>query len=177
MKTSSKSNRPKAKVVGRFRHAVNVEILMPRFVPLASVASQDVQKLSKGRHKIEVGFMEGGCCPKLVRAVIGNGMVTGFEVDPCEDSEKVLPKAMSKDTAQLVAKARRLVGQNEWEATPVREFVKAVAQQTGSYPDRIGWGAGCIYICHGFYCLFCCFNIFSGPFGCWIERRKPDVEM
>jgi len=162
----------KPQVVATFRHPMTVEVIAPTFVPLTSLVTQDVQKLSKGSHKIEIGFMEGGCCPKMVHAIIRKGMVTRIEVEPCEHSEQVLPKAMSKEMSEVVAQARRKIEQDPWQPVPVAELIDSIAMDS-SYPTRIGWGAGCIYICVWHYCLFCCIR----PPRCWIERRKPDVEM
>jgi hypothetical protein len=172
-KKSAKAS--KAKLVAKFKHPMTVEIIVPSFVPLAAASTLDVQKLSKGSHTIEVGFLEGGCCPKMVRAVIRNGMVTRLDVAPCEDSEQLLPKEMSRDIAAIVAKAKKLAVKNPWKPVPVREFVGNIARLNDSYPPRAGTGAGCFYICVWHYCIFCCYWNF--PFFCWIERRKPDVEM
>lgn len=57
---------------------------------------------------------------------------------------------------------------------PVAELIGSMARES-SYPTRIGWGAGCIYICVWHYCLFCCLR--GNRITCWIERRKPDVIM
>ena len=176
MASSKKTKHPgKPQVVATFKHPVTVKVIVPTFVPLASLTTQDVQKLSKGRHKIEIGFMEGGCCPKLVHAVIRNGMVTGIEVEPCEKSERVLPKEMSKEMSKVFAEARRRIEQNPWQPVPVAELIDNVAMATGRYPTRIGWGAGCIYVCIWHYCLFCCLR--GNRIVCWIEPRKPDVIM
>src|SRR3954470_4285417 len=100
MATATKSQKSrKAKLVARFKHPMTVEIIVPAFVPLAAASSLDVQKLSRGSHTIEIGFLEGGCCPKLVRAVIRNGVVSRLDVEPCEDSERVMPREMSRDIA------------------------------------------------------------------------------
>ena len=71
-----------------FTIPLKVEIRRPKFKPLASLAALDVKRFDKGSHKIEVGFVMGGCCPQLVRAVIRNGIVTGFEVEPCKEAIK-----------------------------------------------------------------------------------------
>jgi hypothetical protein len=165
--------RRKATLVARFKHPTTVEIIAPAFVPLAALKMLDVRKLSKGSHTVEVGFLEGGCCPKLVRAVIHNGIVTKLDVEACEDSERVMLKDLPRDVAAVVAKAKREVGKYPWKPIPLGEFV-AIARQTGSYPPRWGIGVGCFYICFWHYCLFCCWYV---PGFCWIERRKPDVEM
>jgi hypothetical protein len=175
---SNKGKKPKRpgkpQAAAAFKHPVTVEAIVPTFVPLASLATQDVQKLSKGRHKIEIGFIEGGYCPKMVHAVIRNGMVTSLEVDPCEHSIRVLPKEMSKEISEVFAEARRRVEQVPWEPVPVAELIDSMARES-SYPTRIGWGAGCIYICVWHYCLFCCVR--GNQVICWIETRKPDVDM
>lgn len=157
----------KPKLVVKFKQTVNVEIIVPTFVPLATVKLLDVQKLSKGSHTIEVGFLEGGCCPKLVRAVIRNGMVARFDVEPCDDTTRLIPREMSPDIAAIVVKAKKMVRKHEWKPVPVGQFVDNITRD-GEYPPRIGTGAGCFYICLGHYCLFCCWNV---PGFCWIEER------
>lgn len=170
-KKSAKAN--KAKLVAKFKHPMTVEIIVPKFVPLVAVSTLDVQKLSKGSHTIEVGFLEGGCCPKMVRAVIRNGMVARLDVEPCEESEKLTQKEMPREIAAIVAKAKKFAVKSPWTPIPVKEFVSNIARQ--SYPPRAGTGAGCFYVCIWHYCIFCCYWNF--PFFCWIETRKPDVEM
>lgn len=167
--------RKKAITVATFKHPMNVEIIAPVIVPLAALKTLDLQKLGKGSHTIEVGMLEGGCCPKLVRAVIRGGIVTKLEVEPCEESEQVRLKDMPRDVAAMIAKAKRKLGRNPWTPVPIREFVTNMARQSGSYPPRAGTGAGCFYICLWHYCVFCCY--WNWPYFCWIERRKPDVEM
>src|SRR6476646_8345064 len=78
----------KPPVLAKFSVPMKVEIRQPEFEALASLAALDLKRLQEGNHKIEIGFIKGGCCRKLVRAVINDGMVTGCEVEPCKGSGK-----------------------------------------------------------------------------------------
>src|SRR6476659_2399754 len=71
----AKSSRP-AKPLATLTVPMKVEIRQPEFEPLSSLKALDMQRLSKGSHKVEVGFLKGGCCRNLVWAVIRDGMVT-----------------------------------------------------------------------------------------------------
>lgn len=53
-----------------FKHSVPVEVRLPKFRPFNSFKSLDRNRLSKGTSTIEIGFLEGGCCQKLVRASV-----------------------------------------------------------------------------------------------------------
>lgn len=132
----------------KFTHAVTVEARRPRFEPLGSLGSLDLEKLSKGSHKIEVGFFAGGCCSKLVRAVVKNGVVTGVEIEPCKDSKKP-----TKELAAILdAAAKALPGAGKkWEPVPLRMFV-------GNAAGLIDINGGCIQICIFNHCLTCCFS-------------------
>src|SRR4029078_6211498 len=93
----------KPRVLAQFSVPMKVEIRQPEFEPLGALRSLDVQRLSRGNHKVEIGFFKGGCCRNLVRAVIRNGLVIGCEVEPCKDSNTAAPPVV----ARVSAKARR----------------------------------------------------------------------
>jgi hypothetical protein len=144
---------------------VNVEVIQPAFEPLASAKVLDLAKLSQGNHRIEVGWLKGGCCPKLVYALISKGMIQNLEVEPCEEAEVAVPE----EIVAVFAEARkRIKDPTDWKPIPVQD----IAMIWDGYPTRWGTGACCFYLCVWHYCLFCCA---SGV--CWIERRKPDVIM
>jgi hypothetical protein len=156
--------KPQPKVIGEFKHLVRFKILEPEFRPLASLKNLDVKRLRTGSHVIEVGFLHGGCCPKLVRAVVRKGYVTGLEVDPCEGTTM----ARSKDVRQLFEHARRqLKAPRKWTPVAIDEFLPQVLARKPIW----GTGAGCFYICSEHYCLFCCW--WNWPWFCWIETRLP----
>jgi len=135
-----------------FTIPVKVEIRRPKFKPLASLAALDVKRFDKGSHKIEVGFVMGGCCPQLVRAVIRNGMVTGFEVEPCKGAIKRPPPP---ELLALIKQARTRVqrGTSGWKPVPVAEFVRTSPTTLGLI---IIVELGCFMICCFGYCLMCC---------------------
>jgi hypothetical protein len=141
----------KQRVLASFTVPMKVEIRQPEFEPLKSLAALDVERLSRGNHKIEIGFIKGGCCPHLVRAVIKNGMVTGCEVEPCkEDSRKAPPPEL----LALLEKARKKIqAGRKWQPIPVRELVTSSARMLDLI---VIVGGGCIFICIWGHCIMCC---------------------
>lgn len=164
MAKAKRSGRLAPKLVDEFSISTRIRVLRPQFKPLATLRSLDVRRLSKGAHRIEVGFLHGGCCPKLVEAVIRNGKVTSLEVAPCEGSERV----ESKDIKKLVRKVRsRLKAPRRWTVIPVEKLATTLSARGPIW----GTGAGCFYICAYSYCIFCCW--WNWPFFCWVETRAP----
>jgi hypothetical protein len=134
-----------------FAHAIKIEVHIPKLEPLASLKSLDFDRLSKGSHKIEVGFISGGCCPKLVRAVVRNGMVTKLEVEPCKDARPLTP-----GMAAIAKEVRRQVlarGEGKWQPIPLAKFA---AQPVVQIPGAWRW-------CWFDVCIIC------GEFGCFVE--------
>lgn len=118
----------------KFDIRVKVEVSLPEFQPLASTRALDLKRLSKGNHKVEVGFLKGGCCPKMVRAVIRHGMVTALEMEPCKETKK----ASSDLTAVLKEAQRRIQPKGgKWQPVAVGEFMS----DSGRF---ITTGGGCI---------------------------------
>jgi hypothetical protein len=130
-----------------FAFRMKVEATIPEFVALTSNRSLDFKRLGKGNHKIEVGYYKGGCCPKVVRAVIRNGMVTGLDVEPCKETKKPSPEM----NAIFKEADRRLRSGGKWQPVPIKDFVKDAAR-------FITTGGGCIMICVWGYCLLCCYR-------------------
>jgi len=148
----AKSSRP-APVMATFTVPMKVEIRQPEFEPLASLAALDVKRLSRGSHKVKIGFLTGGCCRNLVKAVIRNGMVTGFEVDACkETSDKPAPPELRRVLEQA---RKRLVAGRKWKAIPVTQLVRSSA---AALRLIIIVGGGCIFICIWGHCIMCCWN-------------------
>ena len=138
-----------------FKHSVPVEVRLPKFHPFNSFKSLDRKRLSKGTSTIEIGCLEGGCCQKLVRATVRNGMVVGIGVDPCESTRKASP-----ELAALLKKARREIlprSGGKWKPIPLKDFGPATI-------DDIVIHNGCIQICIFSYCLTCCVS--ASGFGC-----------
>jgi hypothetical protein len=144
----------KPRVLAKLSLPMKVEIRAPEFEPLASLAVLDLEQLKKGNHKIEIGFIKGGCCRKLVRALIKDGMVTGCEVEPCKESGKegkVPPELLA-----VLDKARKKVaGGKKWEPIPVSELVSMSARVRDLI---IIIGGGCIFICVFDFCFMCCWK-------------------
>lgn len=138
----------------KFDIRVKVEVTVPEFQPLASTRALDLKRLSKGNHKVEVGFLKGGCCPTMVRAVIRNGMVTALEVEQCKETKKA-----SSDLSAVLKEARRRLQPRggKWQPVAVGEFMRDSAR-------FIIIGGGCIFICIWGHCLLCCAR--DGGFHC-----------
>jgi len=156
----------KPRVLAQFSVPMKVEIRQPEFEPLGSLRSLDVQRLSRGNHKVEIGFVKGGCCRNLVRAVIRNGLVIGCEVEPCKDSNTAAPP----EVARVIAKARsRITAGRKWKPMPVAQFLRSSAS---TMDLLIIIGGGCIFICCFGHCIMCCTwprlhcfipDIYTGP--------------
>ena len=153
-------------VVAEFSASVRVQVRKPRFEPLGSLSSLDVKRLERGNHKIEIGFLHGGCCRKLVRAIVKNGMVLGFEVEACKETHKAAPKELRA----IVAKAhQKIAGGKKWKPIPV---ARLVSSNTALLDSLIIWGGGCVLVCCFGHCIMCCWwprphcffpDIYTGP--------------
>jgi hypothetical protein len=139
----------------KFSYSVPIEARVPEFQALASLASLDLDRLGKGSHKIEVGFFKGGCCSKMARAVIRNGMVIGVEIEGCKGTHK--PPAELK---ALLSEAAQKLGSTpgKFPPTPVKAFM-------ASARNLIEINGGCIQICIWGHCLTCCMSD-DGSWGC-----------
>jgi hypothetical protein len=164
MAKSKSPSRLPAKVIAEFDFPVRFRVLEPEFRPLASLKNLDMKRLRTGNHVIELGFLHGGCCPKLVRATVRKGYVTGLDVEPCEGTAP----SKSKETRRLFERARRhLKAPGKWKPVAIDRYLPMVMARK----PTAGTGAGCFYICSEHYCLFCCWWNF--PWFCWIETRLP----
>jgi len=148
------------RVLASFTVPMKVEIRRPEFEPFESLRALDVERLSKGNHKIEIGFIKGGCCPHLVRAVIKKGMVTGCEVEPCKEHAT---KVASRELLAAVEKAcKQIQAGRDWEPMPVGEFINNSARMRDLI---IIVGNGCIIVIIGLYLIFCCWSL--GRISCY----------
>ncbi len=138
----------KLRTLASFKMPMKVEVRQPEFEPLSSLSALDLDRLSKGNHKVEIGFVHGGSCRQLVRAVIRNGMVTGCEVEPCEDSG--IPP--SKEMVAVFTQVQKRLKTKKWKPIPIRDLVSNTARMQ----SLIIWGGGCILICIFDFCIMCC---------------------
>jgi hypothetical protein len=130
---------------------MKVQIRQPEFEPLASLKALHVKRLSRGNHKIEIGFVKGGCCRNLVRAIIKDGMVTGCEIEGCKESPKAAPP---RELLAVIDKARKKVAAGKkWKPIPVSELVRSNARMLDLI---IIVGGGCFFICIWHFCIMCC---------------------
>jgi len=146
MAKSSMKHPPLAKI----RVPATVHVHAPVFEPLLSLSALDTERLSRGNHKVEIGFVTGGCCRNLVRAVIKAGLVTGCEIEPCKDTggQPIPPELRS-----LLAKVRKATTSGrQWKPVPIADLVRSQARML----DLIIVGGGCIFICIFNFCLMCC---------------------
>ncbi len=139
------------KVLASFKVPMRVEIRAPEFEPLSSLSALDTKRLSRGDHRIEIGFLKGGCCRNLVRAVVKNGMVIGCEIEPCGETSARPPPP---ELRSVLAKARKKVaGGREWKPVPVEELIRSSARMMDLI---VIVGGGCFFICIWNFCLMCC---------------------
>src|SRR5262249_54533999 len=142
----------KTRVLAEFAAPMRVQIRQPEFEPLSSLGALDLKRLSRGNHKIEIGFVKGGCCRNLVRAVIRNGLVTGCEIEPCKETRKAAPPP--PQLRKLLAEARKKIARGrKWKPIPVSQLVRSNARMIDLI---IIWGGGCIFICIWGHCIMCC---------------------
>lgn len=130
-------------------HSVKIEIREAILTPLGSIKHLDVAKLKKAaRAEVELGYIEGGCCSQLVRAVIRKGMVTDIAIEQCPDVAKATP-----DLARLLNTARRkakaaLRGRTDSYPMPVETFFTNAALSIKTLV--------CYQICLFGWCISCC---------------------
>ena len=118
-----------------------------KFEPSANLELIDAGKAAS-RKKIEVGEFIGGCCATKVYGVVERGMVTRVEFGKCKDM-----KSPSPSLAAAAAKALKAAGGGgAFQPMPVAAFI---AQARRRFID-IDIGGGCIIVCVGDACFFCC---------------------
>jgi len=120
-----------------------------KFEPTANLELIDASKAAS-RKKIEVGAFLGGCCATKVYGVVEHGMVTRVEFEKCKDMKS--PSRSLAAAAAKALKAARPTGGGTFQPMPVAAFI---AQARRRFID-IDVGGGCITICIGDSCFFCC---------------------
>jgi hypothetical protein len=160
-----KSSKKNQRVLASFKIPMNVEVRAPKFEPLESLSALDFDRLKKGNHRVEIGFVDGGCCRKLVRAVVKNGLVTGCEIEPCKDKGKAISPEMKSVLQQA---QKKIGGGKKWKPVPIQTLAKSTALMS----SLIIIGGGCIFICVFGHCVMCCWwpiphcfipDIYTGP--------------
>lgn len=133
---------------------VRIEVTPLPFVPLESVKSLDLEALSRAKSAlVEVGHYETGCCRRLVRAIVRDGTVTAFELEPCKERAPMTPE-MKAIVAAAHQAARKRDGRGPKLPVRVAELPRALARIKVSL-----WT--CIKICCFGHCLVCCIDIES----------------
>ena len=147
MDRTAKQRRPLA----RFTHPVKIEIRQAVITPLKSVAHLDIGKLERAaRAEVELGYIEGGCCRQMVRAIVRKGMVTDLKVERCPESTS---RRASPELVKLLKVAQRrakaAVGRRGSALpTPVAAFLGNLALSVK--------GLSCFEICLFGWCIACC---------------------
>jgi hypothetical protein len=142
---------PRSEPFVTFKHTVDMQVYLPKFEPLNSLKFLDYRRYERGTHKVEVGFLLGGCCRKLVRAIVKKGMVTAFEVEACKESKPASPgmtAILEEARQQILAKA------GDWQPVPLTDFAKISAIDV--FPS-----IGCFDVCEAsaIFCYTCCFGL------------------
>jgi len=144
---TAKQQRPLA----RFTHPVKIEIRQAVITPLKSVAQLDIGKLERAaRAEVELGYIEGGCCRQLVRAIVRKGMVTDLAVEPCPET---MSRRAGPELVRLLKVAQRRAraaagGRRPTLPTPVAAFLGNLALSVK--------GLSCFEICLFGWCIACC---------------------
>jgi hypothetical protein len=156
---------PRRKPFLTFKHMVDMQVYLPEFEPLDSLKFLDYSRYETGKHKVEVGFLLGGCCRKLVRAIVAKGMVTAFEVEPCKESKPASPSmtAVLKQASHgILAKA------GKWRPVPVADVAKVSAIELLA-------NAGCFTVCEAsaIFCYTCCVDLYGFHCTLWTTFPGP----
>jgi hypothetical protein len=120
-----------------------------KFEPSANLELIDAGKAASGK-KIEVGEFIGGCCSTKVYGVVERGMVTRVEFGKCKDMKR--PSRSLAAAAAKALKAAQPGRGGKFKPMPVSEFI---AQARRRFID-IDIGGGCVTICVGDACFYCC---------------------
>ncbi len=127
---------------------VAVTVKPGEFHYLKTLESLDQSKLCKGKHTIEVGYVQTPCCKKLVKAVVIDGMITRFEVEPCKDGVHPSPE-LRKLMALALTKYAAGVGRPQ--PIPIAAFIAQEIEIGGKFP--------CIWVIVGPWVFGCCLVI------------------
>ena len=82
---------------GRYRTRMMAETTVQPGIPelLDTIDLLDLGKLKRGRHKISVGHVRGGCCPAKVVATVRGGNVVDVDVKACKDRKELTTVAQA----------------------------------------------------------------------------------
>jgi hypothetical protein len=142
----------RARPVAIFTHSIKFEVHRSKFTLLESARHLDTDRLARAASaEVELGFLEGGCCQRYVRAVLRKGMVTKLALEPCAERP---PMKISPELAGLLKVAGHRIRQRRRRAPrlplAVQDFMsnlQAVAEET----------IYCIHLCFLGHCIWCCF--------------------
>jgi hypothetical protein len=135
----------------RLKLELPVQVRQVPFEPFESIRHLDVDRLSRAaRARFEVGQFEGGCCRRVVHAVVRKGMVTELEIEPCTKQTPMTPELRKTVKAATKALAKRRPGSKRLPM-PVRAFLASPSALTIDT-----WG--CFMICIFGWCLICCYD-------------------
>jgi len=154
-----------------FRHSLKATVTArpPEFEYLNTLMLLDMTRLSRGRHRIDVGHLKGSCGKRLVKAVVNKGMITKFEIDPCKDSRPPVA-ALAKLVRLAQSRLKGGIGPKDLPV-PFADFAAGRIE--------IGWGKFCIWVIiedfgpQGGTVYFCCAYPF--PLKCGALPFPPTV--
>ena len=141
-----------SRAVATFTHSLKVEVHRSRLELLQSARHLDIDGLAQAANaQIELGYLKGGCCQRLVRADVRKGMVTKLVLEPRAERARM---RISPELAGLLKAVGHRVMRRD-RRTPrlplaVRDFMSAaetILEET----------IYCIHICILGHCLWCCF--------------------
>ena len=127
---------------------VEFTVIPAEFEPSANLELIDAGRAAS-RKKIEVGEFIGGCCATRVYGVVERGMVTRVEFGKCKD--------MKSPPRRLPPRSRKRSRRPSRERRQVQADARRRLHRPG--PRRfidIDCGGGCITICVGDACFYCC---------------------
>lgn len=138
---------------------MRVQVRRGKFEPLDTIGLLDLGKLKRGRHKICVGHIRGGCCPAKAVAIVRGGEVVDVGVEACKDRTKL------STVAQAILKEAKRRGhlrkRSKWTPVLVDEFFASSKEMAKIIVS--GWetdDGGCAQICWGsgpiLDCVWCC---------------------
>lgn len=135
---------------------VPIEVTPLPFVAHESVRNLDLEALSRVKKaRLEVGHFDAGCCQRTVCAIVRNGKLTSFEVEPCDERAPMPPSMKSIVDAAYRDAARRARAATHAGGLKLPVPVEQLPQTLARIKATI-WV--CVKICIFGHCLICCID-------------------
>jgi len=140
------------------RKALDIEVTPVPFVPFQSLRSLDLARLGRGRHVVELGQFEAGCCKRTARAVVSRGHVTDVSVDACSDGKAKASPELTKLMARARKKLKTSTSPRPRLPLPVARFF--ALNERGDIDIQLNIESICFRTCIDFFgtqiCTICC---------------------